>query len=640
MSDTVGEFVSVTGASVEVANQLLEASGFSLQTAVELFFADPGAFSGAAGAAGGGGGGGAGMGQFSDMTVAKDDTSPSTVSWEELQVQLVAERRSSSWPPGAPGTWSTPQLAASSEAASRKFIRSRWTNDHENVTLHPRLHASDATEIALFRVDATSRITAWNRALGDLTGLRRAEVVGRTYSELIEPLCLSDAYRATAIARIACACRGDGGDEDGGAGDDDAPYGGPGDDSRNPFNPFSGANVRRREAARRARAVFPLPLPLGAASAKNAPHCWVELLVAAGAELDKLDISLDSSSHSGNPGLRWASAPGWLGGCEFVLRITEPVPSLRELCERATGGALTAEDGSLNERGDAAGAAAEASATAAAEAAGAAGKDTGAVTEPNDTPAAVESGVASHGPLFDATTASAAELAFMREVCDFARRVVKFANIRRRLWPQARQVEPNMSAPQFQCEFRRDRGGDAAAALFERVIATLREEAGDSRDDAGTWALLSVLSMSGGAKRLVTVADKIYCGSGNFRAVSAFKQFWVAHTAELGRAPWRRQSGPEIVPCIDDPCRASLTIRIELPRVPSLWDMDNNRDVAGAEWCVVEVPATLTMWQLHRVVVQAMTAGAVCGGARHGWSFESALEHSELGRPDTDHGEP
>jgi hypothetical protein len=68
MSDLVGEFVSVTGASVEVANQLLEASGFSLQTAVELFFADPGAFSGGAGAgaAGAGGGGGAGMGQFSD----------------------------------------------------------------------------------------------------------------------------------------------------------------------------------------------------------------------------------------------------------------------------------------------------------------------------------------------------------------------------------------------------------------------------------------------------------------------------------------------------------------------------------------------------------------------------------------------
>ena len=49
-------------------------------------------------------------------------------------------------------------------------------------------------------------VIEWNRALADLTGITRAEVVGRRFADIVAELRLSGPYRAAALRRIGLAC--------------------------------------------------------------------------------------------------------------------------------------------------------------------------------------------------------------------------------------------------------------------------------------------------------------------------------------------------------------------------------------------------------------------------------------------------
>lgn len=171
---------------------------------------------------------------------------------------------------------------------------------------------------ARLSVDVGGVVQEWSQSLVELTGLAAADVIGRTYGNLIEDLPLTDEYRAAALACVACVA------EHGMLSRRKAKQGYRNEDYGKDREGSEGDLITE----------FPLPLPLVTSMVQGClDGCiyYVELRVGA------IDGGLEQASYE-------------FGGrkpATFTLRKKDPpVPTLVEICERVVPRA-TGEDGSL-----------------------------------------------------------------------------------------------------------------------------------------------------------------------------------------------------------------------------------------------------------------------------------------------------
>ncbi|KAL7458823.1 hypothetical protein ACHAWC_010501 [Mediolabrus comicus] len=217
-------------------------------------------------------------------------------------------------------------------------------NNGAKEVLHG-LRPEDAIHIPQLRLDSTGKIIEWNRSLCDLTGISPAQVVGKLYAEVLDEWLpnLTKEYREAAVEWINETKEGD---------NDTAEY----------------------DESCREDYLFPLPLPIKYESPsryelkswKNTKrhsgsrhyYEYVEILVA------KTDHLLDlypqmlvrvpqCNMGTGGTGTRlyeWNfDTSRWFGGLEFTLRRKQYIPSLQTLCRELLpkGDHAVDQDGSL-----------------------------------------------------------------------------------------------------------------------------------------------------------------------------------------------------------------------------------------------------------------------------------------------------
>lgn len=229
----------------------------------------------------------------------------------------------------------------------------------------------------------------------------------------------------------------------------------------------------------------------------------------------------------------------WIGGAEFAVRHASRVPSLKSLCERATSGGAVLLEADGSLRVSGGAAAAEAEAGPAAA----------VVPRPRR-------------PLlfFDPSTACAAELDFVREACDVLCRI---SGSGRRKHAFSRNFRDEL----------------ATAGPYARVLAAF---AGAIEDNLGKDRVLYWRRARTAEPHVATAELYLACRD---------------NRAALATCGGRGG----ILPYVRSPRTAKLTLRIERgePNSPHADDQPSS----GAKWAVVEVPASLSFLQLHRVVL-------------------------------------
>ncbi|KAJ1459092.1 hypothetical protein M885DRAFT_512282 [Pelagophyceae sp. CCMP2097] len=165
--------------------------------------------------------------------------------------------------------------------------------------------------------DGAGVVTAWSFSLQQLTGVQAEDAIGKTYSDLIAPLSLTDEYRAAALACVA--------------------------------NVWEHGAVYSPEDALVADEdichvsyVTKFALPLPTRSPEFGAKFFVELIV-------------EPYDYAARGEVADPAARGEVKGHEFTLRYQKDAaaPKLAYLCEKAAGGAPTLADGSLDMRGSA-----------------------------------------------------------------------------------------------------------------------------------------------------------------------------------------------------------------------------------------------------------------------------------------------
>ncbi len=218
-------------------------------------------------------------------------------------------------------------------------------NDNAKEVLHG-LRPEDAIHIPQLRLDSNGKIIEWNRSLCDLTGISPAQVVGKLYAEVLEEWLpnLTKEYKEAAVEWINGTNEGD---------NDTVEY----------------------DESCREDYLFPLPLPIKYDSPsryERRNYCckntkcysgnrhyyeYVEILVARTDHL--LDLYPQLTSHPRIPQCEMGAGArlyewnfdtrGWFGGLEFTLRRKQYIPSLQTICRELLpkGDHAVEQDGSL-----------------------------------------------------------------------------------------------------------------------------------------------------------------------------------------------------------------------------------------------------------------------------------------------------
>ena len=204
-------------------------------------------------------------------------------------------------------------------------------NNHLDIL--SALRPEDACHIPLLRVDKAGIVIDWNRSMCDLTGIPRAQVVGKSYSDVLNEFLpnLTNEYKKAAVGWLSR--------------------------NENETSEYSNEEDCREDY------LFPLPLPLRYdnssfkyASVKNRHHDeFIELLVGRADNLLELYPTFNSSRGVPQYGIigdrsRWFfDTRGWIGGMEFTLKRKQYVPSLQVLCSDLLprGETIFSKDGSL-----------------------------------------------------------------------------------------------------------------------------------------------------------------------------------------------------------------------------------------------------------------------------------------------------
>eukprot|EP00986_Skeletonema_menzelii_P000709 scaffold204_cov135-Skeletonema_menzelii.AAC.4 len=215
--------------------------------------------------------------------------------------------------------------------------------DGGKAILH-ELRPEDAIHIPQLKFDGSSegRIVEWNRSMCDLTGISGAQVVGKLYADVLEEWLpnLSEEYKEAAVNWVKTKKKED--------------------IQQTSYDDDYEENCRKYY-------LFPLPLPIKYdfpfkyASGNNKHYDeYVEILVARSDHLLDLYPQLTSyprvpqcemGGEEGEARLyKWNfDTSGWVGGLEFTLRRKAYIPSLQTLCRDLLpkGDHAIEEDGSL-----------------------------------------------------------------------------------------------------------------------------------------------------------------------------------------------------------------------------------------------------------------------------------------------------
>ena len=190
-------------------------------------------------------------------------------------------------------------------------------NPTVNKYLLAVLRFEDAIHIPFLQIDnSTGIITDWNRAMVDLTGLSKSDVVGKTYANVLQDWApnLSSEYREAAVNWVSKEK-----DEPMGEGD------------------YFADNLQNK-TKKRGHYMFPLPLPVKHTFQNaNSGDCWyIELLACRASSL--------TDCYSCHMFTYWQmkTTQGWIGGAEFTLRRKPVLPSPRSVAGVVDG------DGSSN----------------------------------------------------------------------------------------------------------------------------------------------------------------------------------------------------------------------------------------------------------------------------------------------------
>lgn len=532
-------------------------------------------------------------------------------TWEEYKARLAPLRgqHCTGWripPSGPPSTWLTDDVL---ERAPEAVLHEAGLPDGRRDSpaelkrraghaLEMRLRPEDRTEEPGLRFliqGGESTIVDWNRALADLTGISRTEVVGRSFKQIIAPLQLSPAYRAAALhhVRLAASSLSDGADVQ-------------------KAHPLCSGDDREDDE-RRAERLFPLPLPVQHTHGKDG--YWVELLVTR----------------------QWSSAAMLMQTVEVRNALTgdvvtqlvvydEPIADVRHKIASSLG-CSSASVKLLNGNGEVLPDACRVFAIEHCQIRRRAPEEQGpggATVEPQRVfilkvvfgslmrhagwlcgreftlrrhqALAAANKTRSRPPLIG-DTSTALQRAFVREVCHLVRQA-RYARTRRH-------------------DFSRNwKDCPETATLYHEAVAQLKHSIRGERTVPA--------ARSQGWRR----PHDVWKLGAPTETVGFFelREFLHSNMAALSEQENRRHvNGPAVVPYVEDPYRALLTIKVNVVLEDTRCRYDDWRPT-GAQWAVINIPATLSMWQLHRVVVQAMTASSFCGGTLHSWSCKNALE--------------
>ena len=230
---------------------------------------------------------------------------PNKFTWTELCKQLTLAN-----PEQAKKISGDSPLFMSNEMLQ---LKSGWDYGRNSKEILYALRPEDAIHIPMLRFDYdTGRVIEWNRSMADLTGISAAQVVGKSYAQILDEFIpnLTKEYKQAVVEWV------------GNKEDKDSVY-------------------HDKEHCRDFY-LFPLPLPIFHVSSfenvsgKNVHYDeYVELLVAKTGRL--LELYPTFQSYGGVPQCIYSDkwnfdASGWVGGVEFTLRRKQYVPSLQVLC--------------------------------------------------------------------------------------------------------------------------------------------------------------------------------------------------------------------------------------------------------------------------------------------------------------------
>eukprot|EP00956_Cyclotella_meneghiniana_P012753 scaffold18149_cov48-Cyclotella_meneghiniana.AAC.5 len=257
--------------------------------------------------------------------------SPNKVTWTELcrTSSLANPQKAKNISPHAP-IFMSEQLFQ-----LKQSYRGQITDSSMDEILQA-LRPEDAIHIPMLRVDDKGQIVDWNRSMCDLTGFSAAQMIGESYTDILDEWMphLTNEYKKAAFDWLKSK-----------------------DDVESEFT----------EEKCRADYLFPLPLPLNyeatfkyTSGRKRHYNEYIELFVARTDRLVEVYPAFDSGEsvpqywitgmNQERDRIDWYfDTAGWVGGLEFTLRRKNFVPSLTKLCRELLpeGGPTFNCDGSV-----------------------------------------------------------------------------------------------------------------------------------------------------------------------------------------------------------------------------------------------------------------------------------------------------
>lgn len=454
-----------------------------------------------------------------------------------------------------------------------------FNSTNKGKDLLHNLRPEDAIHIPQLRFDHNSgKIVEWNRSLCDLTGISTAQVVGKLYAEVLDEWLpnLTKEYKEAAVEWVKKE-------------EDNGDKGGFKDD----------------EEGCREDYLFPLPLPIKYdtsfeyVSGNTHYFEYVEILVARSDRLFELYPHLTSypvipqcERGGGAMPYRWNfDTSGWVGGVEFTLRRKQYIPSLQMLCKELLPKGCHAfnEDGSL--------AATKLAAYIAKE-----------KSERKPPLTAISNYIRSCGPV---------GITYIREVMNAVHKKSRNYGLRVKTFHFSEDWSSNSETSAVHKCVVFVLGG-AEQLIKEKIdkgklVWTLNFEGGENDGEGLSKNQLKILKEEQASK-----LDQKW---------NKFKKLMTPVIAENKSFPVTCGASDFtfILPAVNRPERTILTLKIE--------GHERSDGSYGEEkfkaHSVVQVPASLNLFQLHRVVCLTMNCGAHGRRETHEWRVPNINSSSE-----------
>mmetsp|Transcript_16880 Transcript_16880/g.28584 ORF Transcript_16880/g.28584 Transcript_16880/m.28584 type:complete len:859 (+) Transcript_16880:49-2625(+) len=505
------------------------------------------------------------------------DPAPHKLSWTEMCKRLIDADPSYA---KEIGHGSPPFM--SNQILKLKLGKNGSSYSYENSETKEILHTlrpEDAIHTPQLRFDCNSgEIMEWNRSLGDLTGISAAQVVGKPYAEVLDEWLpnLTKEYKEAAVEWVKKK-------------DDESNY---------------DAEGCREDY------LFPLPLPIKYDSSfkyvsENRHYNeYIEILVARADRLFELYPNIKSI-----PQCQWDQearkdkwnfdTSGWVGGVEFTLRRKQYIPSLQTLCREL----LSNGDHALNEDGS----------LAVPKPAENSGDDAPPKTPEEEVYTTISNFVRSCGPI---------GIKYIREVMNAVCKRVRNWGIRTKCFHFSTDWSSNPETSTIHKSVMHALGG--AELITEKIekgkmVWTLNfSERGGGSGEGLTKSQLNRLKQDQGSK-----VDTAW---------GRFKTWITPVIAENKNFPITCGASDStfVLPAASRPERTLLTLKIE--------GHERSDGSYGEEkfkaYATVQVPASLNLFQLHRVVCQTMNCGAYGRRETHEWKVPNI--NSDFEKPITD----